>query len=247
MFSRRRVLNGSRHYTREFFETFVADLARAGFSLIEIRLPYNVTGVGEDVLSAEEFLDRDRNYPALLIVATNSERHETLKVLLINRDAKTLFVDDTFPSGESEPPSIYFQSPDPGRTFSVFEFFFEYVSRPSMARHRFLWFASLLAFLAVISETIAFVFTGAGILSSRFGYWPGIDLAVFIFSCIVIYGFFREPKGLWIKPQRDARVTQLIKMALRGDLRDNPVVSLIVTVLGAIFAALLLKWLGVLE
>ena len=60
-----------------------------------------------------------------------------------------------------------------------------------------------------------------------------------------MFKFFKEPKGLWIKPKRELRIVQLINMAIRGDLRDNPIVTLIVTIIGTILATVLLKILKV--
>jgi hypothetical protein len=126
----RKNLSGARKYSREFFESLTADLHKANLKTIEILLPVNQVGEDEYKISPEELLNRERNYPSLVLRAVNKRTNETLKILFINRNSKAAFMDDTFPSGESQPPGLYFQSPDPARAYAVFQFFYEYLSRP---------------------------------------------------------------------------------------------------------------------
>lgn len=245
MFSKRRSLSGSRKYSLEFFKGLISDLSKAGFTKIEVKLPYNIVGPQEYTISAEKLIERERNYPSLILVATNSKKKETLKVLFVNRVAKVTFVDDTFPSGESGPPALYFQSPDPARVFSVFEFFYEYFKKPSLFLYWIIFFGSLISLIIIISEVITLVHLGKPFLYQYYGIHLVWDVVILIISCILMFKFFKEPKGLWIKPKRELRIVQLINMAIRGDLRDNPIVTLIVTIIGTILATVLLKILKV--
>ena len=60
----------------------------------------------------------------------------------------------------------------------------------------------------------------------------------------IIFKFFAHPKGLWIKPKRENRLFYLANMALRGELRDNPLVNLIISIVGAVVTVLVLSLLG---
>ena len=71
MFNRRRDLDGSRKYSREFFEALVNDLSRAGFRDIRIRLPHDLVALDHSLISPDELLSRERNYPASILIATN--------------------------------------------------------------------------------------------------------------------------------------------------------------------------------
>ena len=62
-----------------------------------------------------------------------------------------------------------------------------------------------------------------------------------------ILRFFSIPGGLWIKSKREMRAFQLINMGIRGQLRDNPAVNILRTVIGEILAAVIMKLLGILN
>ena len=244
VFSRRRTLDGSRRYTREFFQALQKDLGTAGFTQLEIILPHNVVNLEESVISPEELLKRDRNYPALILRAHAKDRGETLKILFVNRRTVAVFADDTFPNGVSEPPQLYFQSPDPGRTFAVFEFFHEYLQHAGRGSVRALVFASFGAFLLLASETISFLGHRTGALAHTYGFSPAWDVVTAVLAVAIIFRASGQPKGLWVKPTREIQPYYLLMMALRGELRDNPLVTVIVAVLTTILTALLLRFLG---
>ena len=246
MFSKRCQLNGSRKYSRNFFERFVSDLRSSGFTNISVLLPHNWVPHAESTVTIDDLLKRERNYPALVLVARAEERNETLKVLFVNRNSKAVFIDDTFPNGESEPPQLYFQSPDPARTYAVFNFFREYLQRPGLERYYLLWFGSIVSFLFLLGQVLSVVGAKSTLLHLRFKWHFAFDVVGIAVALAFIYAFFGEPKGLWIKPSRELRLFYLANMALRGDLRDNPLVSVLVTVVTTILTTVLLKWLGLL-
>ena len=245
MFSMRNSIAGSRRYSREFFESLVADLRKARLDKIDVLLPANLVGAEAHLISPEELLNRERNYPSLILRASNPRKKETLKMLFINRNSRAVFLDDTFPSGESNPPAIYFQSPDPGRTYSVFHFFLDYFRRPETGGT--VWLAALFAGAVLFTEVIAILSLRNGVISAQWHQSPAWDILLSAISLVILFRFFASPRGLWVKPRRELRLAQLLNMALRGELRDNPLVSLIVSVLGTVVAAFILKWLGLLH
>jgi len=244
MFSIRRTLEGSRKYSREFFESFVSDLTKARFDRIEVLLPANQVGAEAHVVSPGELLNRERNYASIVLRAINIRKKETLKVLFINRNSRAVFLDDTFPSGESQPPGLYFQSPDPGRTYSVFHFFHDYLKRPGTSGS--IWLAAIVAGFVLFTEVVAALSMRTGVVAAQWRQSPFWDVLLVALSLLILYRYFATPRGLWVKPRREARLLQLANMALRGELKDNPLVSLVVSVLGTVIAALILKWLGLL-
>jgi len=72
------------------------------------------------------------------------------------------------------------------------------------------------------------------------------DYLIMAASIWVAYKFFKAPTGLWIKPTRELRILNMVKMAVRGEYRDNPIVQLVVTVVGGFIVAVILKILKIL-
>jgi hypothetical protein len=247
MFSKRAALNGARKYSREFFQKLVGDLSNSGFDEIHVLLPHNLVKVGESTVAVTELLTRERNYPAIILLARSTSKDETLKVLFVNKNSKAVFIDDTFPNAESEPPQLYFQSPDPGRTYAVFEFFREYLQTPSLASYRFAWITGYASLFFLILQVFFLVSQKMGLLQTRFNWYPIWDFAITILGLALMLRFFAYPRGLWIKPEREFRPLYLLNMAIRGEFRDNPLVSLILSILGTVIAAFILKWLGVIK
>lgn len=239
MFNKRKTFSGSRGFSREFFETFLADLERARFDHVEVMLPHNLVGIDEHLITGQEFLDRERNYPAVIVRAKDSQKQETLKVLFVNKDSKASFFDDTFPSGESQRPGLYFQSPDPGRTYAVFQFFYEYLTRSETAGISSLVFA--VSGLFVIFEVISLVFEKQSFIAAMWDQSVVWDVIGSIVAVVVLFLYFAQSRGLWIKPRRELGFLQLANRAFRGDLRDNPLVLLVVAILGTVIGGLLLK------
>jgi len=129
MFSARTRIPEGRMYTRDNLEKLGNDLLEAGFDKITVKLPHNLVGIENEQVSLREFIERERNYPSVILSAVNTERRETIKVLFVNISRKTFFVDDTFPSGHSEPPEVFVQSPDPARVYALAGFFGEYFDK----------------------------------------------------------------------------------------------------------------------
>ena len=245
MFNRRGRLHGGLKYSRDFFERFVGDLQRAEFKQITILLPHSHVPLEEAEISVEELLQRERNYPALILVAKAPDRRETLKVLFVNRNSKAVFKDDTFPNAESEPPQLFVQSPDPARSYSLFEFFREYLHSPSMGGFIGVTLAGVLSFLYLIVVAVLLVDRGWTVVASLPPLWRAGHGLALVTALTVLFRFFSLPRGLWIKPRRELRLLYLANMALRGELKDNPLVSLVVTVLGTVIAVLVLRLLGI--
>jgi hypothetical protein len=224
----------------------VSDLRASGFESVSVRLPHNFVQVGQSQVTVEELLKRERNYPALILVARAERADETIKILFVNRNSRAVFVDDTFPNAESEPPQLYVQSPDPARAYALFHFFREYLQRPSLATYRIVGLLTVVSFLVMLGEILAIASRQTTLLALRWGVHPAWDIPLMLVALVLLFRFFSEPKGLWIKPTREVRLLYLAAMALRGDLRDNPLVTLVVSIIATVLATLILKLLHVL-
>lgn len=244
MFSKRKVLP-SRRWDRAFIVELSSDLSRAGFSNIVVKLPHNLVGMDESEIVLQEFLDRERNYPSAIFVARNESTNETIKILFVNISRKAFFVDDTFPSGHSESTELFVQSPDPARTYALFHFFYEYMERSKAGLGSFILLLGILSFVLLAAEFVSLASTRKGLFDSRYGSGSWIDGVALVVAVIVQMAYFRASKGLFVKERQPFRIGSYVNMALRGELRDNPVVSIVVSVLASIATALILKWLGV--
>ena len=245
MFSRRRNLDRRRKYSKDFLLSLVQQLTEAGFCEISIVLPHNYETVDpkNSVVSVEDFIKRERNYAAIIVVARAKEKEEVLKVLFVNSSAKALFADDTFPSAASEPPALYFQSPDPARAYALFEYFFEYLSQGSLGKFILFSVIQLLAMVFLITEFFHFTGKKDFLISAQFKLPSYFDFAAMVLSAVFLFRFFSQPSGLWIKPKRETKLLSMIKMAIRGELRDNPFVQLIITIIAGIIVVALSKLL----
>jgi hypothetical protein len=246
MFIRRKALDRRRLYTREFFERLVGMLREAGLNDISVILPHNYQSVdpNNSNVSLSDYLARERNFAAIILKAQSCERKELMKILLINNSSKAVFVDDTYPSAASEPPSMYFQSPDPARAYAVFEYFFCELSRPPIFTFTLYSIFQIVSMVFVIAEALSFTDGHRGLIAKNWQTSNWWDLLLIMLLSWSLMRFFARPTGLWIKPTREIRYLNLIKMAIRGEFKDNPVVQLVVTVIATLIGAILAKLLG---
>ncbi len=247
MFSKRQSLGVRKFYSRDYFVTFASQLEQAGFATITIKLPINKVPLSESTISITELLNRDRNYPSLILEAFNTERNESIKVLFVNINSNAVFNDDTFPNGQSEPPQLYIQSPDPARLYSLFGYYNEYLTKDVKSKTWASWLSGgIFSIVLLLLELVAFVSKGKGLLMFRFEWHISVDLLAMAIAAIISYKFYSEPTGLWIKPKRPLKIFYLLNMAIRGELKDNPIVTLIVTVIGGLIVMLIGKLIGLL-
>jgi hypothetical protein len=246
MFTRRKQLDRRRHYSREFLVSLSSKLKEAGFDRISVILPHNYPSVDpkNPEVDLDNFLQRERNYAAVIFKAVSTEKQEMLKILFVNSNSKAVFADDTFPMAESEPSGLFFQSPDPGRAYSVFEYFYELLTTESLRSFIERGIASLVGTLVIAAEILPLLAGKVGFLSTKFGFHPAIDVIISLVAIIVVFRFAALPTGLWIKPKRETKLIYLANMAIKGELKDNPLVQLIVTVAGGLIVAFLAKFLG---
>ena len=257
MFSRRKTLPSGHRWNRTFLTSFASDLSKGGLSQITVKLPIDLETILKDDLPQEQvvanlqareipidkFLDRERNYRAVIMVATNATTNETVKVLFGNMSEKTTFADSTFPSGHSAQSTLYVQSPDPARVYPLFDFFYDYLTKQG---HSTVW-RSIFGFLSTIlfaAELITFLGNGKAFFQTMWGTTPVIDIAIMILTTYLMYNFFRTPIGLSVNDRQTARLPSFLQRAIRGEMRDNPLVNIIVTVIGTVIAALILYALG---
>lgn len=240
MFSKRRAFSGSRHWNRDFAEKFATDLAQAGFSIIVIKLPHNLVGTGPNEIPFREFVDRGRNYPSLILEARNDSRNETIKVLFVNISRKAFFLDNTFPSGHSEPSELYVESPDPARTYALFQFFYEYLQRSSRSLGFVQFALAMLSAVFLSAECLSLVGKRSALLSLQGKQAWIADVVGIGFAVGILYRYFNLPQGLYVK-DRGTGLRKYINLAAKGELRDNPVVSIAVSVVAAVVTAVLMK------
>jgi hypothetical protein len=259
MFSMRKELPGGRQWNRPFLKELGSDLLEAGFSDLTVKLPINLPRVLSDdqssdeqeILTAlrkgslvlEEFLNRERNYPAIIFVAKNEAQKETIKILFGNISTETTFADSTFPSGNSVRSTLYVQSADPARAYALFKFFYEYLVRESNSM-MFRIFLAPLYIVALAAEIISFLGGGQGLIQVAWGQSVLIDVALVLVLILLMYSFFKTPTGLFVNDRRTATPGSYFRRAISGDLRDNPIVNIILSVIASIITALILKWLG---
>lgn len=257
MFSKRKSLPSSQKWDRSFLTSFVSDLTEGGFSEFTVKLPIDLRTILNDDLTEdqiianlqsrelpfEEFLDRERNYKAIILVCGNPTTSETIKVLFGNVSEKTSFGDSTFPSGHSASSTLYVQSPDLARVYPLFDFVYDYLTKQGTST---LW-GSIFGFFSIVmlaAEVITLLGRGQAFFQVMWSAAPAIDVIVALVSIWLVYNFFRTPLGLSINDRETAKLPNFMRRAIRGDLRDNPLVNIVVTVIATLIAALILHLLG---
>lgn len=245
IYTRRRALDSRTKYTKEFLDSLVSSLQGCGFTIFNIKLPHNIVGTANCEISYKELITRERNYPSLIFVAKNEEKNEVVKILFVNKSMQASFFDDTFPSGDSEPPELYISTQDPARTYALFEYYYEYLKKPSITNFIFLGAISLFCGILIWFEVIALMSSGLTAFHARWKIPWGWDVLIVFVSMVFIFKFYAYPKGLWIKPKRKIHLLRLFNMALRGNVRDNPLAQLIITILGTILTTFIMKILGI--
>lgn len=242
MFSKRKTFSQHYKYDRKFLEAFASDLRKADFGIVSVKLPHNLIHQGEQTeISIEDFLARGRNYPSVIVLAKNKDKEEVIKVLLINISTKAFFVDDTFPSGHSESPELYVQSNDPGRVFSIFGFFYDYLKSGSSISPFLGWLFFLLSLMVMFSEFLS-MSNSRLLLASYFNTNPILDFFIIILSFIGFFQFYSFDGGLYIKEKENKTLVSL-KRIVKGEFRDNPIINLIVTVAAGVIVIFLSKLL----
>ena len=94
----RKNLVSGRHWDRSFITVLGKDLSESGFSKITVKLPIyldtlqtNKEHVGSQInrenrkleIPFQDFLNQERNYSAIILVALNPTTQETIKVLFL--------------------------------------------------------------------------------------------------------------------------------------------------------------------
>lgn len=257
MFSKRNALPGSQKWNREFFLSFTTDLHDGGFTDIKVKLPINILMVVADELTEDQikshiqdreltlqqFLDKERNYPAMIFIAKNPDTKEIIKILFGNISKETVFNDSTFPSGHSSSSTLYVQSPDPARVYPLFDFVYDHLTKQGTS----VVLGSIFGFLSIIIiaiEIIAFIGTGNFFLQHSWKVHFSFDLIVIVICSIILYNFFKTPLGLSVNDRKTAKLINFLRRAIRGEYRDNPIISLMVSIIGTIVAALILTLIG---
>lgn len=243
MFEQRADLDNGREYTRDFFEKLVANLRTAGFDAIGVVLPHSHVPTKESQVSPEGFLESGIVYPSVILRARSTDRDLHVKVLFVTKRENTAFVDDTFPRHEKEDaPKLYVGGPDPGVVYSYFGFLREYLGRPRAVVAPVLGFATFFSFIFLFAEVRWLVEDGRFVLTRAYRWYVHWDIVYSVVALILVARFFLRRRGLWIRDD-EQRFFFFVRRALRGDLRNNPLFSLLLAVIGSLLTALALKLL----
>lgn len=236
MFSKRKDFNQNLHkFDKAFLVSFVDNLKESWFWDITVKLPHNLVETWKDEINIQDFVDRWRNYPSIILIAKNNNR-EIIKILFVNISKKAFFKDDTFPSWHSEPSELYVQSPDPARVYSLFGYFYDYLRHTKKigALNIVLYLISIFG-LAI--EMFAWILRKHPLFDK---WW--IDV-LFIAFCIVFIGrFFYQDTWLYVKEKEHKNIAY-IKRALKWDFRDNPIINIIISLACSIVAGLILEFI----
>lgn len=244
MYSRRRSFTRNKKYDKAFLENFKVALSAGGFDKITFKLPINlVKDKNQSELTYEEFIARERNYASVILVAVSSSTGEVIKVLFVNISVKTFFMDDTFPSGHSEPSELYLQS-TPDRLHGMFEFYYSFFRQLNPLAPLYEALLGLFAFIVLGAELLSLLSDRKLFIYSVYNVNNVVDVGLIVISVVLLFNLLNSQRGLYVK-DKEFRPAVWFKMAIRGEYRDNPIVNLIVGALGAVIGGVILKMLGV--
>lgn len=244
-------------WDRSYLTTLGSDLSKAGFSTITIKLPIDLDKVLKDKpveeqvadelqrreIPLQNFLDRERNYSAVILVAKKEDPQETIKILFGNKSEKTAFADSTFPSGHSSRSTLYVQSSDPARVYPLCDFFHDHLSKKGDSTV-LRTVAGLLSLFLVILEFITLLANSKGIIQTQWTSTAHFDVFVSVLAFYFMYHYLSTPTGLSVNDRETETLGSYVRRALKGELRDNPVVNLVISVIATVIAALILHWIG---
>ncbi len=242
MFSKRKTFSQHYKFDRSFLEKLISNLRGANFDQITVKLPHNLVENGKDEIQIGEFLDRERNYPSIILVAKNTNTKDVIKILFVNISTKAFFKDDTFPSGHSESPELYVQSSDPARAYALFGFFYDYLKSNFRGKIFFLWFLSVISFIFFIVEFL-YLSNKSILLAQNLNISPVFDFLAIFIAFILIFRFFFYDGGLYVK-EKENKYLSAIRRAIKGEFRDNPVVNLLITIVGGVIVVIIAKLIG---
>jgi len=254
MFSLRKNIGGNRQWDLAFITKFISDLQEAGFDNVIFKLPIDKDFYEKETASIDslekklnhleipykEFINQERNYAATILVATNKKLKDEIKILFVNTSKTTKFIDNIFPSGHSVPSQIYVQSPDPSRLYGLINYFHAYLT-PKHTSNFQNTIKGLIAFFILGLETINLFSNLSGFFQERFQISPWLDIVLVILSIYWLYIFLSTPKGLSVNQRETATIQSFVSRALKGDLRDNPIAIILITILTEVIVAIILK------
>lgn len=239
LYSKRKSFSKNRKFDRAFLEEFRKALAAGGFTSVSIKLPHNLIKDGKDELSYSDFLQRERNYPSVIVAAKNKKTNEEVKVLFVNISTKAFFQDNTFPSGHSESPELYILS-KPEHLNGLFDFYYSFLKNRSPITAGVQALIGVISLLVIIFYTVSLLRGSAAILHEEYGLNSIVDLVLFTLAIFSFLQFSNQHTGLYIK-EKEFKPADLVRRAINGEFRDNPIVTIIVTILATLIVTLILK------
>ncbi len=120
-FIRTDKFNPSVYLDRDSFNDFCILIKQLGFNVITLKLPHEKERIRKNAYSVNEYLKHNKDYRAVILVASNKTKKENIKILFQNsKQIKSVFFDDVFPYQEKDAAdnlfNLYVSTYDPVRT-----------------------------------------------------------------------------------------------------------------------------------
>jgi hypothetical protein len=128
------------------------------------------------------------------------------------------------------------------RVYSLFEFVYDYLSTKGVSS----LFVSILGFFSILFlavEVITFLGQGKVFFQIMWNVNPAYDVIASFLSILSLYNYFKKPIGLNVNERESANLPNFIRRAIRGEMRDNPLVNIIITVVATIIAGIALHFI----
>ncbi len=198
-FTKRGKYSWNIYLDKDSFLTLINSLKETGFTNISIKLPLHETTSergGEKGVTLDDFLDRDRNYKALIVIATN--KSEEIRILFKN-SGKVEFYDDIFPTANSDLTyNYYISSFDITRTYSLNFFLIDFFKEHKVASVDF--FIPITVFVSGVAAIFI-----SQIQKNLNQYSIMVILLVAIFIVTIISVRFLPQTGLYFHNPQDAK------------------------------------------
>lgn len=263
MFTTRKTIGNIYHWDRNFISALKTDLEKGGYIDVSIKLPFSpgrlyqnleISSSADDIkqalnedllhasISIDEFLEIERNFPAVIFIAINPDKKETIKILFINSSKKMKFLDDTFPSVDSAQSQIFTQSPDPARIVPLSDFLYAHLMKSSQSNAG-TNIQGIIAFGLLIIQVMTVVSTGSGILNTFWNLNFFYDIIIGLGTILFLYNYQTSPRGLSVNDRETQTVDSFVRRIVVGDFKDNVLVNIVITILVSIVTAFVLKWI----
>jgi len=252
-------ISSNNHYDEVFIQSLNDDLESLGFKthivLPEAKLKnksnksseYEKLDYPKKKLTIKEYLNARRDYASLLFVATKLSTSETVRILFNNIGQTYIYKEDDLPSKLDSNQSasahlISVTSRDPIKSFTSVAYYMARFKTPTPAKTRITLVLALIGTIWLFIEVIYITKFGQVFLL-RQHLQPNIslDFVLMLLSFVSILPVFKlEKPGLRIEPKQQ-RIKPFLGGLLKGHFTNNPVLVLILAILGAFIGGLILE------